>query len=266
MHKIRENFGIEIGGKSYFNSDNIAIIAGPCSIESREHIFEIGKKIKAFGGDVLRGGTFKMRTSPRDFQGFGKESIKWLTDASKKIGIPSVSEIVDIRHLEFYEDVDILQVGARNMQNYYLLKELGKVKKPIILKRGFANTYKEVLFATEYILEGGNDKIIICERGIRTFEDYTRNTLDLASICAFKELSNFPIIVDPSHGTGRRSFVESMSMGAAAVGTDALMLEVHEEPDKALSDGMQSIDLNTFKKIVHGAKKIKKVLKEELEE
>jgi len=230
----------KVGGKDF------TIIAGPCSVESREQIIDIAKRVKKSGAGMLRGGTFKPRTSPYAFQGLRAEGIELLIEARKETGLPIVSEIMNVNHLELFEEVDIIQVGARNMQNFELLKELGKTNKPILLKRGLANTLEELLMSAEYILAGGNKNVILCERGIRTFETYTRNTLDLSAIPLLKELTHLPVVVDPSHATGIARLVKPMSLAAAAAGADGLIIEVHNDPPHALSDGAQSLTPEAF--------------------
>ena len=247
-------------GNTLIGNGNLTIIGGPCSVESEEQIIKIAKAIKKSGGNILRGGAFKPRTSPYDFQGKRADGIRLLSLAKKETGLPIVSEIVALHHIDLFEDVDILQVGARNMQNFELLKELGKSKKPILLKRGFSNTLKEFLYSAEYILSNGNENVILCERGIRTFETWTRNTLDLSAVPLLKELSHLPVIVDPSHATGISSLVEPMSLAAVSSGADGIMVEVHNCPEKALSDGAQSIKPDDFKKIVEKSIKIKEIL------
>ncbi len=227
---------LEIGGKE------LAIIAGPCSVESEEQIIEIAQKVKKAGANMLRGGAFKPRTSPYSFQGLKTEGLKLLKKASEITGLPIVSEITNINHIDvFVEYVDLIQVGTRNMQNFELLKELGKIDKPVLLKRGFSNTLEELLMACEYIMNEGNQNIILCERGIRTFETFTRNTLDLSAVPALKRLSHLPVVVDPSHGCGMAWMVEPLAKAAIAVGADGVIIEVHNNPAKALSDGPQSI-------------------------
>ncbi|MBR6821727.1 MAG: 3-deoxy-7-phosphoheptulonate synthase [Clostridia bacterium] len=223
--------GYKIGG------GNFQIIAGPCSVESREQITEIAKRTKAAGANLLRGGAFKPRTSPYSFQGLKGEGIEYLEAAKAVAGTPIVTEIMNINHLPMFENVDVIQVGARNMQNFDLLKELGTTHKPILLKRGLANTISELLMSAEYIMAGGNENIILCERGIRTFETSTRNTLDLSAIPVIKELSHLPVIIDPSHATGVARYVRPMALAAVAAGADGLMIEVHNDPKNALSDG-----------------------------
>lgn len=238
--------GIQIGGK------NFTIIAGPCSVESREQICTIAVNVKKSGAAILRGGAFKPRTSPYAFQGLRAEGLELLFEAKKETGLPLVSEIMNINHLPLFENVDIIQVGARNMQNFEMLKELGGVDKPILLKRGLANTIEEWLMSAEYIMAGGNKNVILCERGIRTFETYTRNTLDLSAIPLLKELSHLPVVVDPSHATGISRLVKPMSMAAAAAGADGLIIEVHNDPAHALCDGAQSLTPEAFDDVVDG--------------
>ena len=224
-------------------------IAGPCAIESKEQINAIAKEVKKSGANILRGGAFKPRTSPYTFQGLGEEALKYLAEAAKENGMKSVSEILDVRDLPLYKDIDILQVGSRNMQNFALLKELGKQDKPVILKRGFSNTISEWLFAAEYIISGGNKNVILCERGIRTFEDSTRFTLDISAIPVVKSKSNLEIIVDPCHAAGNWEYVIPLSKAAIAAGCDGLMIEVHNDPDHAMSDGAQSLTPANFDKL-----------------
>ena len=226
------------------------LIAGPCAIESEKQINEIAKEVANSGANVLRGGAFKPRTSPYTFQGLGEEGLKYLVAAAKANGLKCASEITDASELPLFKDVDILQVGSRNMQNFELLKVLGKQDKPVILKRGFANTISEWLFAAEYITSGGNKNVILCERGIRTFEDSTRFTLDLSAVPVVKSKSNLDIIVDPCHAAGNWEYVIPLSKAAMAAGSDGLMIEVHNDPDHALSDGAQSLTSANFKKLV----------------
>lgn len=227
--------GIKIGDGS------LQIMAGPCSVESEEQICKIAKSIQSSGATILRGGAFKPRTSPYAFQGLKAEGLELMKKAKMATGLPIVTEIMSIEHIDLFEDVDIIQVGARNMQNFELLKELGKTNKPILLKRGLANTIEELLMSAEYIMAGGNSQVMFCERGIRTYETYTRNTFDLSAIPILKKLSHLPVIADPSHATGKSWLVESMSMSAVAAGADGLMIEVHNDPAHALSDGAQSL-------------------------
>ncbi|MBR3842456.1 MAG: 3-deoxy-7-phosphoheptulonate synthase [Christensenellaceae bacterium] len=235
--------GVKIGG------GNFQIIAGPCSVETEEQICEVAKDVKASGATLLRGGAFKPRTSPYSFQGLANEGLRLLLEAKAMTGLPIVTEIMDISQLDLFGEVDIIQVGARNMQNFMLLKELGKTNKPILLKRGLSSTLEELLMSAEYIMAGGNEKVILCERGIRTFETYTRNTLDLSAIPVLKRLTHLPIIIDPSHSTGKAALVEPMSLAATAAGADGLIIEVHNDPQHALCDGPQSITPAAFDKL-----------------
>jgi len=232
--------GVKIGG------GNFAIIAGPCSIESEEQIISVAKSVKSAGATLLRGGAYKPRTSPYDFQGLKASGLELLLEAKKETGMPIVTEIMNANHLPLFEDVDVIQVGARNMQNFELLKELGRTKKVILLKRGLANTMKEFLMSAEYIMSEGNSNIILCERGIRTYETYTRNTMDISAIPMLHELSHLPIIADPSHATGMARLVKPMAMASAAAGADGLMIEVHNDPEHALCDGAQSLTPDQF--------------------
>ena len=226
---------IKIGGGHF------QFIAGPCSVESREQVLSIAEEVKKAGASILRGGAFKPRTSPYDFQGLKGDGIKLLEEAKKVTGMPIITEIMNANHLPMFENVDIIQVGARNMQNFELLKELGKTNKPILLKRGLAATIKELLMSAEYIMAGGNQQIILCERGIRTYETATRNTLDLSAVPVLHELTHLPVVVDPSHALGIARMVKPMAMAAAAAGADGLMIEVHNDPQHALCDGAQSL-------------------------
>jgi len=233
--------GLKIGG------DDLTIIAGPCAIESESQIFETAKFIAKCGATILRGGAFKPRTSPYDFQGLGEVGLRYLHEAGKAYNLRTISEVMAIGQIDLLANyVDILQIGARNMQNFDLLKAVGQVKKPVLLKRGSAATYKDLLMAAEYILSAGNADVILCERGIRTFESFTRNTLDITAVPVLKELSHLPIIVDPSHGTGKRSLILPMARAAVAAGANGIMVEVHPEPDKALSDAAQTISPEAF--------------------
>ena len=239
---------------------NFAVIAGPCSVENEEQILEVANKVKASGATMLRGGAFKPRTSPYAFQGMKAEGIELLLKAKKATGLPIVTEIMNANHLPLFEDVDVIQVGARNMQNFELLKELGRTKKTILLKRGLANTIQEFLMSAEYIMAGGNENIILCERGIRTFETCTRNTLDLSAVPVLHKLTHLPVVVDPSHATGYRDLVEPMALAATAAGADGLMIEVHNNPAKALCDGAQSLTPDQFDTLMNKVKRIKEVL------
>jgi 3-deoxy-7-phosphoheptulonate synthase len=241
--------------------EGFAIIAGPCSIESEEQIIEVAESVKKSGAQILRGGAFKPRTSPYAFQGLRSEGIQLLQKAKKATGLPIITEIMDERHLDLFNDVDIIQVGARNMQNFELLKELGHQPKPVLLKRGLANTIQELLMSAEYIMAGGNEKVILCERGIRTFETCTRNTLDLSAVPILHELSHLPVIVDPSHACGIAKLVEPMALSAAACGADGLMIEVHNNPSKALCDGAQSLTPEQFERTAHKVRRIYETVK-----
>ncbi|MBQ8731955.1 MAG: 3-deoxy-7-phosphoheptulonate synthase [Oscillospiraceae bacterium] len=232
--------GVKIGG------GNFALIAGPCSVETEAQIIEVSRRVKEAGASLLRGGAFKPRTSPYDFQGLKAEGIELLSEAKRETGMPIVTEIMDVNHLPLFENVDMIQVGARNMQNFELLKELGRTKKPILLKRGLANTLKEFLMSAEYIMAGGNEQVVLCERGIRTFETYTRNTLDLSAVPMLHELTHLPVVVDPSHACGIARMVKPLALAAAAVGADGLMIEVHNDPMHALCDGAQSLTPEQF--------------------
>ena len=243
-----------------FGGGNFQIIAGPCSVESEEQVETVARAVKDSGAGMLRGGAFKPRTSPYDFQGLHGEGIRILLEVKKRTGMPIITEIMDIGHLPLFEQVDVIQVGARNMQNFELLKELGKIRKPILLKRGLANNIKELLMSAEYIMAGGNEQIILCERGVRTFETYTRNTLDLSAVAVLHELSHLPVVVDPSHATGAARYVKPMAMAAAACGADGLMIEVHNDPKHALCDGPQSLTPEQFDDVAKAVAKIRQAL------
>ena len=249
--KISEN--VKIGG------GNFQVMAGPCSVESEEQICLVAEEVKKAGAGVLRGGAFKPRTSPYAFQGMRAEGIELLLEAKEKTGLPIVTEVMDISQLPLFENVDVIQVGARNMQNFELLKELGHLDKPILLKRGLANTLKELLMSAEYIMAGGNERVILCERGIRTFETATRNTLDLAAIPLLKTMTHLPIIVDPSHATGIAGLVKPMAMAATAAGADGIMIEVHNNPAAALCDGAQSLTPKAFADVMDAINKIRPI-------
>ena len=246
--------GVRIG------DGNFAVIAGPCSVESREQLIDVATQVKAAGATLLRGGAFKPRTSPYDFQGLKADGIALLEEAKKETGMPIVTEIMNANHLPLFENVDLIQVGARNMQNFELLKELGRVRKPILLKRGLSSTLKELLMSAEYIMAGGNEQVILCERGIRTFETYTRNTLDLSAVPMLKELTHLPVVVDPSHASGMSRLVKPMALAAAAAGADGLMIEVHNNPAKALCDGAQSLTPAQFADVMNGVARIREVM------
>ena len=239
---------IDVGGHK-IGGGHFQIIAGPCSVESEEQIITVARQVKAAGATLLRGGAFKPRTSPYAFQGLRAQGLELLLRAKEATGMPIVTEIMEGSHLPWFEDVDVIQVGARNMQNFELLKELGATDKPILLKRGLANTLQELLMSAEYIMAGGNQKVILCERGIRTFETATRNTLDLSAIPLLHEMSHLPVIVDPSHATGISRLVRSMSLAATAAGADGLIIEVHNDPRRALCDGAQSLTPETFAQV-----------------
>ena len=249
-----DNTIINVGGAS-IGEGFFTVMAGPCSVESREQITEIARSVKQSGAKILRGGAFKPRTSPYAFQGKQAEGLEMLRLAKQETGLPLVSEIMNQTQIELFEDIDIVQVGARNMQNFDLLKEVGKLKKPVLLKRGLANTIEELLMSAEYIVSSGNNQVILCERGIRTFETMTRNTLDLAAVALLKQKSHLPVIVDPSHASGIRSLVPPLAKAAMAVGADGLMVEAHNNPAKALCDGAQSLDLEQFQSLMDELKK-----------
>ena len=259
LNSVYDVLGEKIGG------EKIALIAGPCSVESAEQITNIASSVKMCGAGFLRGGAFKPRTSPYSFQGLELQGLELLKLAKKKTGLPIVTEIMSTSMIEkFNEEVDIIQVGARNMQNFDLLKELGKIKKPILLKRGLSATIEELLMSAEYIMAGGNEQVILCERGVRTFENYTRNTLDLSAIPVIKKLSHLPIIIDPSHATGKSWMVEPLSKAAIAAGADGLIIEVHNDPKNALCDGQQSITPEEYKILVEKLEKIANAVDREI--
>ena len=232
--------GAQIGGGRFL------VMAGPCSVETEEQIISVAQSVKAAGAQVLRGGAFKPRTSPYAFQGLHEEGIRLLLKAREATGLPIVTEIMDAKHLPLFEDIDMIQVGARNMQNFELLKELGKLRKPVLIKRGMANTLQELLMSAEYVMAGGNEQVILCERGIRTFETATRNTMDLSVIPVLHQLTHLPVVVDPSHATGRWELVAPMALAATASGADGLIIEVHNDPEHALCDGPQSLRPDRF--------------------
>ena len=251
---------VEIGNVKV-GGGNFCMIAGPCSVESEEQIVAVAKAVKASGADMLRGGAFKPRTSPYDFQGLKAEGIELLKIARQETGLPIVTEIMGTSYLPLFEDVDVIQVGARNMQNFDLLRELGKLRKPILLKRGLASTLKELLMSAEYIMAGGNEQVILCERGIRTYDDYTRNTLDLAAVPMLKELTHLPVIVDPSHATGIARLVRPMALAAAACGSDGLIIEVHNDPIHALCDGAQSLRPEQYDELAKAVGRVREAVK-----
>ena len=257
----KKELKIQINDEVCITSSNFNIIAGPCSVESEKQIVEIAKKIKEYGANILRGGAFKPRTSPYDFQGRGAEAIRDLLTAKKETNLPVVTEITSINKIDLFEDIDIIQVGCRNMQNYDLLKELGKTKKPILLKRAISATLREWLYSAEYILREGNEKVILCERGIRTFQQDLRNTIDLGGIALLKQETNLPIFVDPSHGTGKASIVSDMTLASVSLGIAGVMLEVHTNPNKSISDAAQTISTEEFKKLKKKIDEIRKVIK-----
>jgi len=247
--------GVKVGGKK------VVLIAGPCSVESEKQLFTTAKAVKAAGADMLRGGAFKPRTSPYAFQGMGEDGLKILAAAKEKFGLPIVTEVLDTRHVELVNKyADCYQIGARNMQNFELLKEVGKTNKPVLLKRGLMSTINEWLMSAEYILSNGNMNVILCERGIRTFETATRNTLDISAVPIVKTLTHLPVIVDPSHGTGKKSIIDSMSKAAIAAGADGVLVEVHPKPEEALSDGEQSLLPIEYTKLVVSLKKVAKAI------
>lgn len=252
---------IDIGGQK-IGGGHFQFIVGPCSVETQDQILTIARRVKAAGANLFRGGAFKPRTSPYDFQGLRGEGMRLLSLAKKETGLPIVTEIMNINDLPLFRDVDVIQVGARNMQNFDLLKELGHTDKVILIKRGLANTLKELLMSAEYVMSGGNERVLLCERGIRTFETYTRNTLDLSAVPLLHELTHLPVIVDPSHATGKSRLVESMALAAVAAGADGLMIEVHNDPEHALSDGAQSLTPDAFDRLAHRVRKVREALKE----
>lgn len=256
---------VNVGGLKIGQGEKIAVIGGPCSVESQENILQVAQIVKEAGGHLLRGGAYKPRTSPYAFQGLETEGIQYMAQAKKATTMPIVSEIMSAEKIdEFVEHVDLIQVGARNMQNFTLLKELGKINKPILLKRGLSATIEEWLMSAEYIMAGGNEQIILCERGIRTFEPYTRNTLDLSVIPIIKAKSHLPIIIDPSHATGNRKLVISMALAAIAAGADGLEIEVHNDPAHALSDGAQSLYPKQFEELIEKGRAIARVIGRDL--
>lgn len=255
-----EDFIVDVSGVKV-GCGNLAFIAGPCTVESLEQVLEIARAVKAAGANMLRGGAFKPRTSPYAFQGLGLKGLDILYEAKKEVGLPIVSEIVSTEHLDiFNEKVDLIQVGARSMQNFDLLKHLGQVDRPILLKRGLNATYDEWLMSAEYIMASGNENVILCERGIRTFENYTRNTLDLQSVPVMQQMSHLPVIVDPSHAGGKWWLVDSMAKAAIAAGSDGLMIEVHNEPECALCDGIQSLKPEKYASLMNEISQIASVV------
>lgn len=253
---------IDVGGHK-FGGNNFQIIAGPCSVESEKQVIEIAKAVKCAGATILRGGAFKPRTSPYSFQGLGLEGLKILKRAKEETGMPIVTELMSEKYIDAYCDVDIIQIGARNMQNFDLLKEVGKLKKPVLLKRGLANTIEEWLMSAEYIMSEGNSEVILCERGIRTFEPYTRNTLDLSAIPLLKEKTHLPVIVDPSHASGLSRLVKPLSLASVGAGADGLIIEVHNNPACALCDGAQSLRPEQFADVVNAIDRMLPIVKKE---
>jgi len=251
--------GVKIGGK------RIVVIAGPCAVEKLKLLIKIAKEVKKAGASVLRGGAFKPRSSPYSFQGLGEEGLKYLEEAGEETGLVTITEVMDPRDVELVARyVDVLQIGARNMQNFNLLKEVGQTKKPVVLKRGLSSTIKELLMSAEYILAGGNFNVILCERGIRTFEEETRNTLDISAVAVVKQLSHLPIIVDPSHAAGKWSLVSSLARAAVAGGTDGLLVEVHTHPEDALSDGAQSLLPDKFSVMMSELRRVAKAVERQI--
>ena len=259
--KFHPEDSVVTAGGTRIGGGHFAMIAGPCSVESAEQLLAVARAVKAAGATMLRGGAFKPRTSPYDFQGLKAEGLDLLRQAKAETGLPIISEIMNINHLELFGDVDVIQVGARNMQNFDLLRELGQGRKPILLKRGMANTLKELLMSAEYVLAGGNPQVILCERGIRTFETYTRNTLDISAVPVLKELSHLPVIVDPSHACGVARYVPALALAAVAAGADGLMVEVHNTPEKALCDGAQSLRPTQFEALARQVQRIREVIR-----
>lgn len=255
-----ENTVITVGNGVKIGGGNFAMIAGPCSVESEEQIIEVAEDVKRSGANILRGGAFKPRTSPYDFQGLKATGLELLKIAREATGLPIVTEVMGVNDLPLFEDVDIIQIGARNMQNFDLLREVGKMNKPVLLKRGLANTVKELLMSAEYIMASGNEQIILCERGIRTFDDYTRNTLDLAMVPVLHELTHLPVIVDPSHATGVAKLVRPMALAATACGADGLIIEVHNDPIHALCDGAQSLKPEEYDALASDVRTIRGVV------
>ena len=252
-----EDTVVEITDDVKIGGGNFQVIAGPCSVESEEQVCLVAREVKKAGAGLYRGGAFKPRTSPYAFQGMRDEGIKLLLEAKEQSGMPIVTEVMDISHLPLFENVDVIQVGARNMQNFEMLKELGRIDKPILLKRGLSSTLQELLMSAEYIMAGGNERVILCERGIRTFETATRNTLDLSAVPLLKTMTHLPVIVDPSHATGISGLVKPMAMAATAAGADGLMIEVHNDPSSALCDGAQSLTPEAFADVMRSIEQIR---------
>lgn len=260
-----KNTIINLSSKVKIGDKKIGIIAGPCAIENYDTLHDIAKKIKEAGATILRGGAFKPRTSPYSFQGLGEEGLKYLKQVGKELSMPTITEVMDTRDVELVSKYsDMLQIGARNMQNFNLLKEVGQTKKPVLLKRGLSSTIKELLMSAEYILSEGNFNVILCERGIRTFEDATRNTLDISAVPVIKKLSHLPIVVDPSHASGKWELIAPLAKAAVAVGCDALLVEVHVKPEEALSDGSQSLVPQRFKQLIKELRTVAKAVGKEI--
>lgn len=256
--KHPENTEIRIGN-AVFGNGSLPILAGPCTIESETQLNLVARAVKDSGAALLRGGAYKPRTSPYSFQGLGEEGLEYLVAAGRAVDLPVVSEIMDAADLPKFKNIDLLQIGAKNMQNYSLLTALGKADKPVLLKRGWGNTLEELLFSAEYLMKNGNPNVILCERGIRTFEPSMRNTFDINAIPLLKQLSHLPVIADPSHGTGLASIVAPVSFAAIAAGADGLLIEVHNDPDNALCDGPQAVSLDDFSQLVLGAERYEKI-------
>ena len=250
---------IEVGNAK-IGGGNFCVIAGPCSVESRDQLCTVAAAVKQAGASMLRGGAFKPRTSPYAFQGLRGEGIKLLLEAKKETGLPIITELMDLSQLSLFDEVDVIQVGARNMQNFEMLKELGHCDKPVLIKRGMSSTFQELLMSAEYVMSGGNERVILCERGIRTFETYTRNTLDVSAVPVLKELSHLPVVVDPSHATGMSRMVPPMALAATAAGADGLMVEVHNDPAHALCDGPQSITPDTFDQLARQVNNLRQAM------
>ena len=255
-----EDLTVEVG-KAKIGGGHFALIAGPCSVESEEQIVTVARTVKQAGADLLRGGAFKPRTSPYDFSGLKERGLELLRVARRETGLPIVTELMNVRDLDLFSDIDVIQVGARNMQNYDLLRELGKTDRPILLKRGMANTLRELLMSAEYIMASGNERVILCERGIRTFSDYTRNTLDLSAVPTLHELTHLPVIVDPSHGTGIAHLVPPMALAGVAAGADGIMVEVHNDPMHALCDGAQALRPHEFFNLAEKIRQIREIVR-----
>ena len=258
---IRDRDTVVKVGNTQIGGGNLTLMAGPCSVESEEQVVAIAKAVKASGATMLRGGAFKPRTSPYSFQGLGEVGLRYLEIAKEETGLPIVTELMDLSQLPLFKNVDVIQIGARNMQNFDLLKAVGRQEKPVMIKRGMSATYEEWLMSAEYVMAGGNENVILCERGVRTFETYTRNTLDLAAIPVLRKLTHLPIIVDPSHATGKSWLVDPLAMGAVATGCDGLLIEVHNDPAHALCDGPQSLKPEQFDALAKKLLRLKEFVK-----